>query len=410
MIRSETPELSQYPTANRLVEAVLQLWCEFGTGEISTRMLAGATALPASGIYYHFANVEQLYLAAQRRAIEAARTWCDAQFTMLDAVADDLPAEALGAVLANTIDSFCEQERKLAFAWRECQILATRDECFRPPCERWHELWCSFWQRMCARLGLGDDAQQVRFFFDGESFLHLMRWNRTADRAALDEMAVGWVRWLTSRVSHAAPWRAALRSFAQRSAPGGEELDASARKVAAAAARLLIDGGAAAVTHRAVAATADMTLGTVSHKCRRTNDLLRLAYAEVYRSLTGRSPFREDAPADGEPAAAAVAPRAELVALDELLIAVARGRADRDLALQLRYLRGSSTRLVMTQRGFAGDGRLDLISAIFSSVMMGAGRELTGISESELEAAMTRLHDQFIGDVVVAIGLTVTDS
>ena len=134
---------------------------------------------------------------------------------------------------------------------------------------------------MSARFGLAGEAETIHFFFDGESFLHLMRWNRPADRAALDEMAAGWVQWLTGRAWHAGPWRTALQACAQRSVPADEELGAAASRIAAAAARLLIDGGAAAVTHRAVAAAADMTLGTVSHNCRRTDDLLRLVQAAI---------------------------------------------------------------------------------------------------------------------------------
>jgi AcrR family transcriptional regulator len=400
MNRAETEDQGLSGKVDRLIEAVLDLWCEFGTGEISTRMLAGAAALPASGIYYHFANVEQLYLAAQQRAIDSAGTWCDAQFSMLERLADDLPRAAFGAVLANAIDSFCEQERRLAFAWRECQILAAREPRFRPPCERWHNLWCDFWLKMCARAGLSDNIEPIRFFFDGESFLHLMRWNRTADRAALDEMALGWIRWLTDRAKPAAPWRAALQACARRSAPASEQPGPAARKIAAAAAGLLIEAGAAAVTHRAVAAAASMTLGTISHNCRRTDDLLRLAYAEVYRSLTGRSPFPGKAATQASSAPSTAAPRLQLLALDELLIAVARGRADGDLALQLRYLRGSSMRLVAAGRGHVGEARLDLISAIYSSVMMGAGRMLIGHAEEEVQAAMTALHDHLIGDIL----------
>jgi AcrR family transcriptional regulator len=239
----------------------------------------------------------------------------------------------------------------------------------------------------------------VHYFFEGEGFLHLMLWNRAADRAALDEAARAWVGWLTGCPCREAPWRRQLVAQARQATGAPEMLGETRQRIASAATQLLLANGAGAINHRAVAAGAGLTLGVVSHQCKRTDDLLRLAHAEVYRGLTEGFPHLPTA--EGQ-ATSDVAPRLQVLAIDELIIAVARGRAERTFALQLRYLRGATTRRLLTRTGDpadAGDGMLDLAAAIYSSVMMGASRVLADLPPDEVEPALRAVHDSVLSIV-----------
>jgi AcrR family transcriptional regulator len=373
---------------NPLPNAVLTAWCEQATGDISVRALAVSAAISPSAIYYHYDDLEHLYEAAQRVALGGAQAWCTAQSATLDRLGERLPLapEALAPLLAALIDAWCEEQRRLAFAWREGQVLAARGARFRPSAEAWTALWRDFWADVAGRFGLSDAAELLLFFFEGESILHLMRWNRAADRASLDETARAFVAWMTGRSVGGAPWRHALKGAAQGMALLMDAPGATAQEIAKAAATLLIEGGVSAVTHRAVAASAGLTLGVVSHNCKRADDLLRLAYGEIYRSLSSGAGSRPPAATPSQvPPLETLPARAQMLAVDELLLAVARGRADPELAQSLRYLRGTTSRQELSfPAGAAGE----LLAAVFSSVMMGALRTLSREPE---ETALPRI-------------------
>lgn len=378
----EALNLGNLSKSELLVEATRALWCRGGSSELSARAIGGAAGLSPSMIYYHFGDVEHLYLAAQAESVAAARLWCDEQIAMLDALGEYLPADTFGAVLAQLTDDFCTDQRRLALAWRECQILAVRLPLFHAARRAWTALWQSFWKQTCARFGLGEVANLVHYFFEGEGYLHLMPWNRTADRAALDEAARAWVGWLTDRACGEAPWRRELAAQAKQLRAAVDARGETRQRIAVAAARLLLAQGAGAINHRAVAAEAGLTLGVVSHNCKRTDDLLQLAHAEVYRGL-----------AEGQ-SGPGIAPHLLVLALDELVIAVARGRADRNFTLQLRYLRGSTTRALLAEMApDVGGDVLDLAAATYSSVMMGAARVSADLPADEAEALLSGLRD-----------------
>lgn len=392
MKRSECLVLRSIDKEDRLLQAALDAWCRRGTSELSARSIGAIAELSPSAIYYHYDDLEHLYVAAQEHAIAAAGKWCGAQLSAMGTLGTPipLPPEALGPAMATLIDSFCEQERRLAFAWRECQTMATRSSRFLPAQTAWCQLWQDFWRQICARFALEDCADLTYYFFEGESLLHLMRWNRVADRASLDEMATGWVGWLTGQVRQSAPWRRTLKDGARHSVRLMDEPNASGGEIARAAVMLLIDGGVGAITHRAVAARTNKTLGVVSHNCRRTDDLLRLAYGEIYRTLTGGLswPPQVNAPANIRPLSALPA-RSQMLAMDELILGVARGRADSDLAQQLRYLRGATSRLAIADFIDIDTDAGNLIAAIFSSIMMGALRAMAHLAEKDANSNMT---------------------
>lgn len=286
-----------------------------------------------------------------------------------------LPPIALGSAMAQLIDHWCEEARVLAFAWRECQLLAARNPRFAPLRAQWTALWRDCFATLCPHFDAAAAVEPTLLFFDGESLLHMMRGNQVIDRAALEESCVTWARWLGGALPGETPWRLHARTLARATLNGVAIPERNGTAVAEGAALLLATRGAGAVTHRAVAAQTGLTLGAVSHVCRRTDDLLGLAYGQVYLQLTGGRPDRVDAtspivppPPDPTPA------ETRLLAIDELILAVARGRAEPQLTGLLRYLRGTTSIHTVRERVLCTEPERIALAAVLSSISMGFWR------------------------------------
>ena len=379
-----------------LVAAVLALWPEQGSGELSARSLASAAGVNASAIYYHFNDLEHLYEAAQAEALMLAAQWADGWRARLDGV-DDMPMQAFGSLTALLIDDWCEEARTLAFAWRECQLLAARNPRFAAPRDAWSALWRDFWADLCARFGAAASAEAATLFFDGEGLLHMMRWRRPVDRAALEESARIWAAWLDGRLPEPAPWRVHARACARATDRATTIPEGNLQSIAIAAARLLAQKGAGSVTHRAVAAEAGLTLGVVSHNCRRTEDLLKLAYSEIYVQLTGGLPDRPGGNPQ-VPDKGAQPDLSRMLAIDELVLAGARGRVGEGLIGLLRYLRGSTSVHTIRERVRCTEDQSVSLAAVYSSIAMGYWRS----SAKEEDAHAGVEYDRFLDRLFTA--------
>ncbi|MCG2840898.1 hypothetical protein L6Q21_07885 [Sandaracinobacter sp. RS1-74] len=370
-------------TPAQLIEAVLESWCSHSSGEISARMLAGKAGIATSAIYYHFENLEQLYQAAQVKSLGDARHWCEAQIQTFLAIKRNglLSRSAFGSLLAAIIDDLCTVQRQAAFAWRECQLLAARRPGFAPLLAEWDSLFRRLCKELCAVVGLGHASALTFYFFESESLFHLIRWNRLLDRAALDEIASGWASSIQGKPPLHAPIRVHLWKRAQEALPV-----ATARtheSIARAAAKLLIEQGVSGITHRAVAAEAGLTLGVVAHQCHRAADLLEQAYGAIYLQLTGnRLEEARNTPPDQ---ALGVPSLLQMLAIQELVLAVARGRTDAAFATSLRYLRGTtSSHTVEGRLGLKGENSV-LVATILSNTMIGL---LRNAGETDRQAAV----------------------
>jgi AcrR family transcriptional regulator len=366
-------------TGERLVAAVLHAWEAQGSAASSARAIAQSAGLPVSAIYYHFGDLDHLYDAANRAVLARAEQWCARHLEAI-APAAALPPEALPSLLAALIDDWTTNERQSAFAWRECQLMAARNPTHEPVRASWTALWRDFWGQLCTRCGVADAAEPTRAFFNGESFLHLLQWRRLLDRACLDETCQGWGRWLTGALAPEGPWRRTARVEALRTSPGAQRLSGVPEQIARAAAGIVAREGAARLTHRAVATHAGVTLGVVSYNFRTSADLLNAAFEAIYQRLV--PPPGEGKPSildqDADSLRASLhnsdpEQRAWILALEELMLAVARDPERRTFAAQLRYLRGrTSGHVLSVLLGGAPVSPLD--AALFSSFSLGADR------------------------------------
>ena len=382
-------------SASRLMNAVIGQWERCGSSAISVRSLATEAGVTVSSLYHHFGSLEHLYLSAQLHARSGAQRWCADQLRTL-ARFEPLAPDALPALVAALIDDWTNGPRGLAFAWRECVMAAAREPGFLRELQAWSAMWSAFWQDVCARCGRVEHGALVTMFFYSESLLHLMRWHPIVDRSALADLCVGLTTWLDGSLAEEGPWRRIARAEAIRTMPPPPVLGELSGRIATAAAALLQREGLAALTHRAVAAEAGLTLGVVSHHMRTSADLVRAAFEIVYRDAAG---LDDAAPAplaiDDEELVARLIrfqqDRTSLLALDELMLAAGRDPALGSFVPQLRYLRGRTSRTLMPviagQEGSPVDHALlsGLISGLRVACLGSAADAVPGLVRETLE-------------------------
>lgn len=387
-----TAKIPARSSQDRLIQAVLDLWERTGSVGISARQLGVSANIPVSSIYHHFGSLEQLFVVAQDDAWANAQRWCNRRLEQVSVAR--LPPTAFAAFFAALVDEWSHDQRQLAFAWRESQLLGARDDRFRDTAARWRGLWSRFWREASAPFGLQDKAVLTERLFETESFLHMFRWRRTIDRAGLDELARGWTAWLCGDPVTPSPWRDFARAEAVRDFPPLPNRDQTTARIAGAAADLIGHAGAASITHRAVAAQSGLTLGVVSHKFKTSAELLRAAYETIYArsvalmdSAEIRIPFGDRGAAiDGIVALARRNGRAR--AGDELFIAVARDVSLQPFAAQLRYLRGQTSKPIL--QALLGDTHqvTNLEAALYSGIVSGQLRAHFDGTEDELRDRM----------------------
>lgn len=396
---------TQDVAAGRLMAAAVAMWRTHGRAEMSARQVSHAANAQASQINYYYGSLEQLLCSSQGWAIAAARAWCDQTLADFDGLT--LPegeADAAGQVIAAVIEGWCGDQADLAFAWTECQMLASRHPDYADAARQWREVWRAFWARLCDRLGLGVYADLTRTFFTGEAFLNRIVWRAPLDRACLSETCAAWVRLL----AHGDCGPGALRDFAREetrrfAAPLLVAGSAPAR-LSEAAANLVGQAGPAAVTHRAVAQAAGLNLGAATYHFPTRTALMTAAWEHIYLRLLRPHQATEVGPLDRETYIESLvtygggeAQRPDVLAMEALLSQAARDPALRDMGAMIRYSRGQSSHVRLTRLPRARGPLTPQASALFSTVAQGLGRDLaTEPLESRLAQArriFTRLLD-----------------
>ncbi|WP_206243937.1 TetR family transcriptional regulator [Novosphingobium terrae] len=399
-----SPENSLYfrssvPLERRLVESVWQLWETIGHGAISARALARHAGVPLSTLYNHFPSMEQVFLKAQEEALIETRQWCAAQLEHLsEAVTAPAPASGLGTILAALIDEWTQSQRRLAFAWREGFLLARRDPHYSLLGQGWREVWADFWKTVCDLCGAGQHGEWTSFVFEAEAALHMLSWRRVLDRACLEELCQGWAAWLTGGLVADGPWRLAARHQALASLPDLPIQDETTQHIAAAAANVVERQGMARLTHRAVAAEAGVSLGMVSNRFRTSVDLVRTAFDVIYQRLA--APVHET-PAEAEADSGIKGKLPDLtgetmhlsnrLAIEELMLAVARDEALQPFAPRIRYLRGHTSGKVLRMIAGPDIAISYLDAALFSDLLSGMQRAGIDLSSKD-RASVGRGH------------------
>lgn len=265
-------ENAERTTYFRLIDALLHLWAEAPAESLSLRAIVRAAAASPSAIHYHFGDLEHLYVTASETALACAREWMAAQLALSAPLAGTaVPLALQASLITTTIADWTTGQRRLALAQRHA------------PSTAWHVVWDGFWQRLAAQLGLAPHGARLTLFAAGEAARHLLVWNPPLDRALLEETVTALLLWLEHRTLGAETVRQAHRAAASAAyRPPQAEAKRLTGAIAEAAGALLAEGGHAAVTFRAVAERAGVTLGTVIHHCGTKSALLEAALHRLY--------------------------------------------------------------------------------------------------------------------------------
>lgn len=121
---SLTPKGEARRTA--LLDAVLRVLERDGPGAVTHRSVAREAGVPLAAATYYFADLDDLYVSALRRATEE-------QVRLFERIAvDDLPA------FARLIHEWAHENRGAALAQYELMFLAMRREALRSSAEAWY--------------------------------------------------------------------------------------------------------------------------------------------------------------------------------------------------------------------------------------------------------------------------------
>lgn len=259
-------------TKCRLIDALLDAWCNSSADDVSVRLVTHRAGAAQSSINFHFGNLERLFVEATQAALAEARLWMEERLAQARAfAAEPLPPTLQASVIASVMADWTTGQRRLSLASRYA------------PHADWEAAWRDFWTRLAPLLGLGAHADALACFARGEAARHLLVWNPSLDRPLLEETALALVLWLRERRFAPDPVRALHQRLALRGYASPEKRDDGlADTIAEAAAELLARQGHRGVTFRAVAAHAEVTLGKVIHICGTKSELLRTALHVLY--------------------------------------------------------------------------------------------------------------------------------
>ncbi len=341
---------SRTTRAGDIIEAYLAQMAESGIAGATARVVAARAGASPSAINYHFDSLERLYGIAQLQAITETRGWLMARLAEAEAGAPWPPA-AFPPFATAVIDDWCTHRRVLAQA-EACDSAAMAWE-VSDTAGQWIGLWDEFWAVALPRFSLPAHLAPVAAaVLQSERFGHLARWRAPHDRAGLEEVCVR----LTARLSgdtellgRSAPWRTAAEALSQR-ATIFPPLAGAAAKIAQAVVEAVDEGGEGALTHRATAMRAGLSLGAVTHHFPTRTALMAAGYAWLYQSIVASAQRAGAVSADHDDlgrhiltflAVGQSAPRVR--AFETFFFSATRDPALADFAARVRYSRGATT-------------------------------------------------------------------
>jgi len=273
-----------------LLTAAATLVAEGGFAAASARAIAHQASASASAINYNFGGLERLLQATFERCGKETRLWQEERAREIAA----LPRSPDGAALAllHVCQSWAGDGRRLALTYQDAVMAAPGEGV----AAAWTRRWRDFWLETAEQFGLpASDGRLLHAFFEYEALYSLSAWSPALETAALIEMveqlAATWL---------GAPNRPArgATTLAERTAgtrPYGS-VPPAAMRIAKAAAEVVEEKGLAGLTHRAVAARAGVTTGSVTHHFRSIEDLVAGAIRGQVQTMTDEANAQADAP------------------------------------------------------------------------------------------------------------------
>ncbi|MBB6250883.1 TetR/AcrR family transcriptional regulator [Nitrospirillum iridis] len=281
-----TARAAQDGTRERLIDQAHTLLGQGGLKALSVRNLAAAAGLSTSAVPYHLGDKDSLTQAVFQAAAERDReSWQHFRVSLGDG---GLPLFALAdALVAQTLDLSARQAT-LELVWYELIHQARHTAPLRPILAQWYEERRGQYRDLFALAGLPLHVADM--------MLHYMVGDRSTLLVAGG--ATGFALSVVENIRHlcdpeddrSALWHDRLRRPADATDQGTEPAGETERRIVAAAVATIIDQGVAAVTHRAVAHRAGVSLSSTTYYFRSRGDIIRRAFQFIHGELRREIP------------------------------------------------------------------------------------------------------------------------
>jgi DNA-binding transcriptional regulator YbjK len=268
---------------SRLLVAAHEVVLEQGLAGASARAIAQRAGSSASAIHYHFESVEALIAAALNHARERDREW---RRGLLDGFArSELGPELLPYFLMGVTSTAAGNFRELTLLrWDTALETALRGR-FAPVATAWRDDLTEFWSAVLHAFGVAASPRLIAELADAASRIYLAVGNGPTH-----------VAWVTETIAHFAArlcgvelarrGRTIWRDL-HRIAPAEDKKyqqkrnNPRAARIVEAAVNILLAQGPHAVTHRAVATLADVSLSSTTYYFESRGEILHAAFSEL---------------------------------------------------------------------------------------------------------------------------------
>lgn len=396
----QTYKISGTDPDSDTLDHALDLIVQGGPKGFSLRNLAQKAGISASLLNYRYGSRDALLERTLEHACRRnTRLWNrrTALFAHTPLSVDDLPA-----ILFATVSEIITAGRKEFLAGWFCQTQAVRDGLYHDIARRWHADSATFWREVLISAG------QAPTLAPGLSAA-MTSACRIGLVAGDDPIAAAWLydtlqrikdRLLRRPVSRKgdSPWRAQKENPLSLPPPRqAGETASTPDKIIDAAVKIIVESGPDALTHRAIAERAGVSLSSTTHHFASLDDILASAFSLIYADI------RQQPVVSTELAQARtmetllnilteqalpgqrVAER-EVMAMDEIMLAAARRPETQAIATGLLASVGrTSTTMLQTLEGKRDDtDRLD--GQILRFIITGLQEQVAVSDEAHGEA------------------------
>lgn len=275
-------KVSQMPARQTQIEAALMIAADIGVSAITARSLGERSDMSASSMNYHFGSLDNLLETASNEADHIRAAAWQEQFRGLQTLTPR--ASDLAPIVFSSIrKAISDNPGAEAFLWNDMLVAARTDGTAKHQQAIVTE--ARYWKTLLRSCGveniypetLHSFALAVRFGY----FIH-------RDRSAFDPWAFSLVTQFCLRaLGGGSPMDSAIRESAEKSISAFETAVApkhpTAESILQATVDLLLQSGAEAITHRAVAKRAELSVSSVQHFFGTRSNLLEAAFHEVLR-------------------------------------------------------------------------------------------------------------------------------
>ena len=361
----QLPQVADTDRDSSTLDHALDLIVQSGLKGLSLRNLAQKAGISPSLLNYRFGSrdalAERTFEHACQRNTELWNRRREA-FVREQMHPDDIPAIAYGVVMDTTVAGY----REAIAAWI-CQTEAARHGHYREIARRWHGECIGFWRDILSSAGLDPElAPGLSAALTSACRIGLLAGQAPVASAWLYDT----VQRITDRLlrrpplrSGDSPWRRQTEiAFLSRSPKADGAGTSTADRIIRAASQIIIRSGPDALTHRAIAEQAGVSLSSTTHHFASLDDIFLNTFSAIYdrisqetidatvslraKSLEGLLDMLTPKLRDG-----AENRDQEVMAMDEIMLAAARRPETQPIAIGLFAMVGRTSTIMLDAIG-----------------------------------------------------------